>query len=73
MSICTTLRSAALASAFLFAAGLLLLLLAETTGILLPTAHAALLLVLGAVLTLAYAFVVALWPGSGSRLAECLH
>lgn len=70
---CATMRAAVVLSASLFVAGALLLLLAETAGIMILTAHAALFLVLAAVATLAVAFAIAVLPGNASRLGRCLH
>ena len=73
MITCTTMRSAVILSFGLLASGILLLLVAETTGLAVPLAHASLTLALGAALTLAVAFLIALWPGSEARLRECQH
>ncbi len=70
---CTIMRSAVVLSAALLAAGVLLLVVAETTSLVLGITHAALALVLAAALVLAYALVIALLPGSARRLAECQH
>jgi len=66
-------RSTVILSFGLLAAGILMLLLAETTVLAVPIAHAALVLALGAALTLAVAFLIAIWPGSEARLRECQH
>jgi hypothetical protein len=73
MITCTTMRSAVLLSFGLLVSGMLFLLVAETTGLAVPVAHAALVLALGAALTLAIAFLIAVWPGSEARLRECQH
>jgi hypothetical protein len=70
---CTTMRSAVILSFGLLAAGILMLLVAETTGLAVPVAHTALVLALGGALTLAVAFLIAIWPGSEARLRECQH
>jgi len=70
---CTTMRSAVILSFGLLASGILVFLVAETTGVAVPTAHAALVLALGAALTLVVAFLIAIWPGSDARLRECQH
>lgn len=70
---CTTMRSAVILSFGLLVSGILLLLVAETTGLGVPTAHAALFLTLGAALTLSIGALIALWPGSEGRLRECQH
>lgn len=76
MNACTALRTAVLSSAGLLASGILVLLLAQWLSAVLPPAapyvHAALWLVLAAVVTLAAALVVALWPGR-SHLEGCIH
>jgi hypothetical protein len=66
-------RSAVILSFGLLATGILMLLVAETTGLAVPIAHAALVLALGAALTLAVAFLIAIWPGNEARLRECQH
>lgn len=73
MITCTTMRSAVILSFGLLATGILMLLVAETTGLAVPIAHAALVLALGAALTLAVAFLIAIWPGNEARLRECQH
>lgn len=73
MITCHTMRAAVILSATLFVSGTLLLLLAETTGLMVPTAHTALLLVFTGVLTLAIAFAIAVLPGNAQRLSNCLH
>ena len=73
MITCTTMRSAVLLSLGLLVSGILFLLVARTTGLAVPVAHAALVLTLGAALTLAIAFLIAVWPGSEARLRECQH
>lgn len=73
MSICSTMRLAALLSAGLLAGSLLLLPLAETTTPVLPTTLAALILALGAVAALGIALILALWPVNGRRSSDCLH
>jgi len=73
VSICSAMRSAAILSGALFVGALSLLLLAEALGLVLPAAHAALLLMLAAVLTLGVAFVLALWPVKRGRLGERIH
>lgn len=70
---CTALRSTVVLSAGLLVSGILLLLLAETTGLPVPTAHLALLAVFGGVLTLALAFVIAVMPGTRHALDNCEH
>jgi hypothetical protein len=66
-------RSAVILSFVLLVSGILLLLVAETSGVAVPVAHASLALALGAALTLAIAFLIALWPGSEARLRGCQH
>lgn len=73
MITCTTMRSAVTLSFGLLATGILMLLVAETTGLAVPIAHTALVLALGAALTLAVAFLIAIWPGSEARLRKCQH
>jgi hypothetical protein len=73
MITCTTMRSVVILSFGLLVLGILLLLVAETTGLAVPVAHAALMLALGAALTLAVAFLIAIWPGNDARLRECQH
>jgi len=70
---CTTMRSAAMLSVGLFLAGTLMLTFAECTGWAVPAIQIALLLVLGAAVTLVVALLIALWPGNARRLTECLH
>jgi len=70
---CTTMRSAVMLSAGLFLAGSLMLAFAEFTGWAVPASQLALLLVLGAAVTLVVAVLIALWPGNARRLSECLH
>lgn len=70
---CTTMRSAVILSFSLLSLGILLLLISELTGQAVPTAHAALLLTLGAPLALVVAFLLAIWPGARTRLSECQH
>lgn len=70
---CTTMRSAVILSFSFLVMGSLLLLIAELTGRAVPTAHAALVLTLGAALTLALAFLMAIWPGGKARLTGCQH
>jgi hypothetical protein len=66
-------RSAVILSASLLASGLLLLVLAELTGLAVPAGYLALYLVLGGAATLAAAFLIAIWPGNARRLSECEH
>lgn len=73
MITCTTMRSAVILSFGLLISGGLSLLVAETTGLAVPAAQAALVLALGSVATLALAFLIAIWPGSEARLRECQH
>lgn len=73
MITCNTMRAAVILSAILFLSGALLLLLAETTGLMVPTAHTAFLLVFAGIATLALAFAIAVFPGNAQRLGECLH
>lgn len=73
MITCTTMRSAVILSFTLLASGILLFLVAEVGGLAVPAAHLALALALGAALTLAVAFLIAIWPGSEARLRECQH
>ena len=73
MITCTTMRTTVLLSASLFLGGLLMLVLAEVTGVAVPTAHLALALTLGGALTLLLALGIALWPGNGARLSGCQH
>ena len=73
MSIYRAMRFVAILSGLLFVSGVSLLLLAEVLGRVLPAAHAALLLMLAAVLTLGVAFVLALWPVKRGRLTKCVH
>jgi hypothetical protein len=73
VSICSAMRSAAILSGALCVIGLSLLLFAEPFGVVLSAAHAALVVMLGAVLALGIALVLALWPGSRERLTECIH
>ena len=70
---CTTLRSTVVLSAGLLLSGIILLLIAETAGLPVPTAHLALLAVLGGALTLALAFVVAIMPATRRHLDNCEH
>jgi hypothetical protein len=70
---CAMIRSTVILSAGLFLSGLLLLLVAETTGLAVPTAHIALLAVLGGALTLAAASILAILPNSGRNLHNCQH
>ncbi|EXJ13372.1 hypothetical protein D779_3768 [Imhoffiella purpurea] len=53
--------------------GLSLLPIAESFGIMVPVAHAALLMVLAGAAALAFAFLIAVLPGGGQRLGRCLH
>jgi hypothetical protein len=66
-------RSFVALSGALLLSGMLLLLIAETTGLSVPTAHIALLTVLGGAATLAAAFILAILPGAGRRLENCRH
>ncbi|QVL48590.1 MAG: hypothetical protein KFB96_23920 [Thiocapsa sp.] len=70
---CTTLRSTVLLSAGLLLSGVLLLLLAETAGLPVPTAHLALLAVLGGAVTLAFSFALAVLPWSRHYFDNCEH
>lgn len=70
---CTTMRAALTLSALLLASGILLLLVAETTGLMVPMAHAALLMVLAGAAVLGVAFIIAVFPGSTHRLDNCQH
>lgn len=70
---CTTMRAAVVLSATLFISGTLMLIFAETTGLMIPTAHTALLLVLGGASILVLAFIIAVFPGNAERLTNCLH
>jgi phosphate/sulfate permease len=70
---CTTLRSTVVLSAGLFLSGILLLLIAETTGLPVPTAHLALFAVLGGALALALTFIVAVMPGIRHHFDNCEH
>jgi hypothetical protein len=73
MTTCTRMRTAAILSSSLLALGGLALALAELTGWAIPLAQLALWLVLGAAAALGGALLIALWPGSSARLAECRH
>lgn len=70
---CTTMRSAVILSFGLLISGGLSLLVAETTALAVPAAQLALVLALGSALTLALAFLIAIWPGNEARLRECQH
>jgi hypothetical protein len=70
---CQSLRSSVMLSAALLVGGLLLLLIAETSGLAVPTAHLALLSVLAGVATLAVAFTVAVLPWTHAALNNCEH
>lgn len=70
---CTMLRSSVALSAVLLLSGMLLLLIAETTGLPVPTAHVALFAVLGGAATLGAVLILAILPGAGVRLDNCLH
>lgn len=58
----TTLRSTVVLSAGLLLSGILLPLIAETAGLPVPTAHLALLAVLGGAVTLGFGFALAVSP-----------
>lgn len=73
MSACNTLRATIILSGALFLSGILLLLIAEATGLAVPTAHLALLAVLAGAATLAVAFVLALLPGARLDFHNCEH
>jgi hypothetical protein len=73
MSACSTLRATIILSGALFLSGILLLLIAEATGVAIPTAHLALLAVLTGAATLAAAVVLALLPGARFDLHNCEH
>ena len=73
MSPCTTMRAAVTSSAVLLASGILLLLTAEISGLLVPMAHLALFIVLAGAAVLGLAFLLALLPGSAHRLSNCQH
>jgi hypothetical protein len=53
--------------------GLVLEVVAEATGLVVPTSHLALFAVLAAAMVLAAITVVSLIPGASRRLAECQH
>lgn len=60
---CHTMRASVILSALLSASGGAALLFAEATGLVVPTAHLALFLLLAGAGTLAAAFVLAILPG----------
>jgi phosphate/sulfate permease len=70
---CATLRSTVVLSAGLLLSGVLLLLIAESTGLPVPTAHLALLAVLGGAVTLALSFTLAVVPWSRHYFDNCEH
>jgi hypothetical protein len=70
---CTTLRFAVLLSLGLLIGGFVLLAIAESTGLGVPSAHAALVLALAAVAVLFGALIIAIWPGANERLSGCQH
>ncbi|UHD15399.1 hypothetical protein [Thiocapsa bogorovii] len=70
---CTTLRSTVVFSAGLLVSGVLLLLVAETAGLPVPTAHLALLAVLGGAVTLGVGFALAIFPWSRHHFDNCEH
>ncbi|MBK1723409.1 hypothetical protein [Thiocystis violacea] len=73
MTSCSTMRVAVTLSATLLASGILLLLVAETSGLMIPMAHIALLMVLAGAAVLGFAFLFAVLPGGGHRLNNCQH
>ncbi len=70
---CTTLRSTVVLSAGLLLSGILLLGIAESAALPVPTAHLALLAVLGGVVTLGFAFSLAVLPWSRHYFDNCEH
>ena len=70
---CTALRSTVVLSATLLLGGILLLAIAETAGLPIPTAHLALFAVLGGAGTLAAALFFAILPGTRHRFDNCEH
>jgi len=70
---CHLIRISVLVSALLSASGGAALLFAETTGLVVPTAHLAFFLLLAGAALLAATFVLAILPGQARRLSQCLH
>ncbi|RKT45136.1 hypothetical protein [Thiocapsa rosea] len=70
---CTTLRSTVVLSAGLLLSGILLLGLAQSAALPVPTAHLALLAVLGGAVTLGFAFALAVSPWSRHYFDNCEH
>jgi uncharacterized membrane protein len=70
---CRTLRSTVVLSAGLLLSGFLLLIIAETAGLPVPTAHLALLAVLGGAVMLGLGFALAMSPWSRHHFDNCEH
>lgn len=73
MTSCSLMRHAVVASALMLGSGVLLLLGAEVTGLVVPAAQLALLLVLGGACVLAVTFIAAALPGGSRWLSKCQH
>jgi hypothetical protein len=70
---CSSMRAGVILSALLLGSGILLGVIAVSTGEAIPASHLSLFLVLGGAVVLSLVFLDALLPGAARRLDGCRH